>query len=112
MSFATKLSNSIYFVEKEKSFQEFWNFLTSDAIDTKQVESSSKCLNLIENKKYVIWISNTEQQFEQWWNEKTFWNENTEIKTLNRRNFIIESQIEKTKLENTRFEQNDMKLSF
>ena len=35
-----------------------------------------------------------------------------EVKTLNKKNFIIENEIEKTKLKNTRFEQNDMKLSF
>ena len=35
-----------------------------------------------------------------------------EIRTFNKKNFIIESQIEKTKLKNIRFEQNDMKLSF
>ena len=34
------------------------------------------------------------------------------MRTLNKKNFIIESQTEKTKLEDIRFEQNDMKLSF
>jgi hypothetical protein len=74
-----------------KSFFNAWNNLMTDSFKF-TTKSSSNNFILFENRQFVIWTMNIENDFENWWTVDTSWEIDTTLRKREHKKFVWDSR--------------------